>query len=243
MLKFFRRIRQKLVGEGNLNRYLLYSIGEILLVMIGILLALQVNNWNEERKLRKQEISSLENLRSDLVKTASSLERCNKIDSSLVEEINNILDHIKNNRPYHDSLSLQFENLYQWAKPRILNSAYENLKFSKGLELISNDSLRQEIIKIHETDYPFLLTDIDKEETMIHQELMLPLFGQLFETNENGGAIPNDYSSLQKNQEFVNVLTLTRRYRLASIFFEKTTKERTHRLIDKLELELVRLKK
>ena len=46
MIKFFRRIRLKLIDEGNLKKYLVYAIGEILLVMIGILLALQVNNWN-----------------------------------------------------------------------------------------------------------------------------------------------------------------------------------------------------
>ena len=50
MLKFFRRIRKKLLDEENLRRYLIYSFGEILLVMIGILLALQVNKWNEARK-------------------------------------------------------------------------------------------------------------------------------------------------------------------------------------------------
>ena len=46
MLKFFRRIRQKLINQGDLKRYLIYAIGEVILVMIGILLALQVNNWN-----------------------------------------------------------------------------------------------------------------------------------------------------------------------------------------------------
>lgn len=50
LITLFRRIREKLIGEGNTRRYLIYAVGEILLVMIGILLALQVNNWNEERK-------------------------------------------------------------------------------------------------------------------------------------------------------------------------------------------------
>ena len=50
MLKFFRRIRRKLLDKGNLKRYLIYALGEILLVVVGILIALQVNNWNEARK-------------------------------------------------------------------------------------------------------------------------------------------------------------------------------------------------
>ena len=62
MINFFRKIRQRLLAENRFSRYLLYSIGEIVLVMIGILMALQVNNWNEERKQNKSEISILKSL-------------------------------------------------------------------------------------------------------------------------------------------------------------------------------------
>ena len=50
MIKFFRKIRQKLLSENKFSKYFIYAIGEIILVVIGILIALQVNNWNEERK-------------------------------------------------------------------------------------------------------------------------------------------------------------------------------------------------
>ena len=56
MIKFFRNIRQSLLSESKFSKYLLYAIGEIALVMIGILLALRVSNWNESRKERVQEI-------------------------------------------------------------------------------------------------------------------------------------------------------------------------------------------
>lgn len=59
MIKFFRKIRQRLVTENKFSKYLLYAIGEIVLVMIGILLALQVNNWNENNKLRRLEKATL----------------------------------------------------------------------------------------------------------------------------------------------------------------------------------------
>ena len=55
MINFYRRIRQKLLANGKLPKYLIYAIGEIALVMIGILLALQVNNWNEKKSRQKQE--------------------------------------------------------------------------------------------------------------------------------------------------------------------------------------------
>jgi len=49
MIKLFRNIRQKLVAEGKTTNYLKYAIGEIVLVVIGILIALQINNWNESQ--------------------------------------------------------------------------------------------------------------------------------------------------------------------------------------------------
>lgn len=66
MIKFFRQIRQKLLSEGKTGRYLKYAIGEILLVVIGILIALQINTWNEERKNAISETSYLKRLSNDL---------------------------------------------------------------------------------------------------------------------------------------------------------------------------------
>lgn len=66
MIKFFRTIRQQLLTENKLSKYLLYAIGEILLVVIGILIALQINNWNDVKKQSKKEIGFLVNLENDL---------------------------------------------------------------------------------------------------------------------------------------------------------------------------------
>jgi len=55
MIKIFRKFRQKLLQQNKIGSYLKYAIGEIFLVVIGILIALQVNNWNEQRKSREAE--------------------------------------------------------------------------------------------------------------------------------------------------------------------------------------------
>ena len=66
MIKFFRKIRQKLLSENRFSKYLLYAFGEIILVMVGILLALQVNNWNESRKKEQAEIQLYKKILTDL---------------------------------------------------------------------------------------------------------------------------------------------------------------------------------
>ena len=73
MIKFFRKIRQSLLSENKFSKYLLYAIGEIALVMIGILLALQVNNWNEDRKERLVEKQRYQNILNDLINDEDSI--------------------------------------------------------------------------------------------------------------------------------------------------------------------------
>ena len=75
MIKFFRKIRQNLLSEGKTAKYFKYAIGEILLVMIGILLALQVNNWNNSRIETNREQTILINLRSDFQENITELNR------------------------------------------------------------------------------------------------------------------------------------------------------------------------
>ena len=71
MFKFFRKIRQQLLSQNKISKYLLYAIGEIVLVVIGILIALSINNWNEDRKLKQFEYKILK----DIVKPLKSLNR------------------------------------------------------------------------------------------------------------------------------------------------------------------------
>lgn len=67
MTRFFRQIRHQLLSENKFSRYLIYAIGEIVLVVIGILIALQINNWNNQRILDKNEIKSYKNIKQQLL--------------------------------------------------------------------------------------------------------------------------------------------------------------------------------
>lgn len=100
MLKFFRKIRQQLLAQNRFNKYLIYAVGEIVLVVVGILIALSINNWNEEKKLRKLERTYLTGILDDL-----------KTDTT---SINNVVipNFLNNHRVRHQYLdSLERNNL------------------------------------------------------------------------------------------------------------------------------------
>jgi len=75
MIKFFRNIRQKLLSENRFSKYLVYAIGEIVLVVIGILIALGINNWNQERIGDKKELDLLKSLNEDLALNISMIKK------------------------------------------------------------------------------------------------------------------------------------------------------------------------
>jgi len=84
MIKFFRRIRQKLLSENKTGKYFKYALGEIVLVVIGIVIALQINNWNQQSIQNKSEQLALKNLKQDFEYNYSTL------DSILTETRDNI---------------------------------------------------------------------------------------------------------------------------------------------------------
>ncbi|TXG38725.1 DUF6090 family protein [Seonamhaeicola maritimus] len=78
MIKFFRNIREKLLYEGKTSKYLKYAIGEIVLVVIGILIALQINNLNEERNTKKIKQVYYKQLLQDFEEDKNHIKKCKK---------------------------------------------------------------------------------------------------------------------------------------------------------------------
>ena len=74
MIRFFRIIRQQLLTQNRFSKYMIYAIGEIILVVIGILLALKVNNWNEKQNNLKYEQSILQELKKEFENNLAQLE-------------------------------------------------------------------------------------------------------------------------------------------------------------------------
>jgi len=128
MIPFFRKIRKKLADDNKPLKYLRYAIGEIVLVVIGILIALQINNWNETRKELQELINILQNIAADMRVDAINL----RDNLEYAKEENERIKSFLNNKDYsgftRDSLqkSLQvYSNAYIWR-----TSGFDNLKNS-----------------------------------------------------------------------------------------------------------------
>ena len=91
MIKLFRIIRQRMLTQKSISKYLLYAVGEILLVMVGILLALQVNNWNERRKAKQVEFTLLTELKKSVEEDIESIKVVIDRNESYVSSANIVL--------------------------------------------------------------------------------------------------------------------------------------------------------
>ena len=91
MVQFFRKIRQRLLAENKVSKYLLYAFGEIILVVIGILIALGVNNWNQERQDRRSGDDLLVRIHRDLVKDTVDFNRAIMHNDALREDLKELL--------------------------------------------------------------------------------------------------------------------------------------------------------
>lgn len=99
MISFFRKIRQKLLSQNRVTRYLVYAIGEIILVVIGILIALQVNNWNEYRKDRIEEQELLIQLESEFQSNLEQLDEKIDVRNHLIQSSMKLLELIDSKNP------------------------------------------------------------------------------------------------------------------------------------------------
>ena len=158
------------MDKNKTGKYFKYAIGEIVLVVIGILIALQINTWNEHNKLKKEEIEILKNFKSaienDLIQLDKHLNRYDKSRKS----IDYLISYLNQDLPYKDSLKFHFGNLNVNYRLSTNTSIFENLK-SKGFDLITNDSLKNEIVIF----YGFAQSGLNTDMIIITQFcIMLP---------------------------------------------------------------------
>ncbi|WP_411768152.1 DUF6090 family protein [Winogradskyella sp. A3E31] len=224
MIKFFRRIRYDLMSEnpqeqssrtGKTTRYFKYAIGEIALVMIGILLALQVNDWNENRKTIKQEINILKQLQSDLKENSVEVKETNDLTKNRVDYSKMILSYLEENRPVDDSLKLAFEWLTTDGLFNVANTTYKYIE-NQGINVLTNDGLRAQITEMYERHFKNITIRESLNWALLNDKLF-PLMEVDFKSSkaiinddemgiELGLNEPLDMNALSQNQQFKNVV-------------------------------------
>lgn len=143
MIKFFRKIRQKLLTENKFSKYLLYAFGEIVLVMIGILLALQVNNWNEERQNQKEAHKILLRLKTEFENHNKRIDPIILFHTKRLNAAKALKTQFKTSSELSaDSLKVLFGKLQADWKYDPIKNIIESVISSGKIELIQNDSVK-----------------------------------------------------------------------------------------------------
>ena len=147
MIKFFRRIRQQVLSANRFSKYLLYAIGEIILVVIGILIALQINNWNEISKNKSTEKEYLTELLEDF---EINLQKSNSNISSIESNLPRLMGLLKQSALEEPTISVDSLNkdcALLSTMPAYISTdrTYNNLIGSGDFKLISNPALKSNI--------------------------------------------------------------------------------------------------
>jgi len=141
-MKLFRKIRQTLIKEGNLKRYLLYAIGEILLVMIGISLAFQVSNWGDNQIKKTAEIKYYENIRDQIAGDKELIItqiEYNKRHMAQFAFANEIIE--TNDRSKMDTLGKIIPNFTNYSAYDRQSNIYETMVNSGEIKLLQSDKI------------------------------------------------------------------------------------------------------
>jgi len=213
MLTFFRRIRKGLLGDGATSKYLLYAVGEIALVVIGILIALQINNWNEFKKGKTAELLVLSSLKEDLEANIRNIDyHLNKCHNQ-VKFLRSILNYSKIDE---SRISQEIKDTIRSVNNsyiEIVDGTVNSLLSTENINLVSNDTLKRLL-----TYYPARIKRIKKyEDRLFHiidnrlrntMEKYLSLTENIVQRDgQNSFHIYSDYTGLLKDHQYFNDVT------------------------------------
>ncbi|WP_165764783.1 DUF6090 family protein [Winogradskyella aurantia] len=229
------------------GRYFKYAIGEIILVVIGILIALQINNWNETRKERAFELEMLRSFKTSLTTDLADINyNIAKHQASLLA-CDSILELMTSSNQIHeDALSELFAKAFFVTRFVYSSSAFESLK-AKGVNIISNQKLRKKIIDVYDSRYRFFgiaEDDYAKNYFLGIQEIFPLRFEggvdyDIISGDFVGSLRPIDFELLKKDEEFMYYLKTNRNWTDLYINFHyKGLKSDVVALIDLIDQEL-----
>jgi hypothetical protein len=212
MIKFFRKIRLELINKNMNTKYFKYAIGEIILVVIGILIALQINNWNDYKKSKEKEKQILTEIISDLDYSLKEFDRVtNNRTNNLkrtIYSIKTLINVIESNQSYKDSLGYYFRAANAYDMVDFKTSGYQSL-ISIGTDLIEEPSIRSGIGQF----YTSTISNIKGDFEEVHLDFysyMIDYFRKDFtmvlDNTHIETLVPNNFEALKKDKEYVQSL-------------------------------------
>ena len=208
MINFFRKIRQQLLTENKFSKYLLYTIGEIFLVVIGILIALQINTWNEELQNQRKEYSFYNDVLSDLEKDSKKLNDLTIYYKNRIEHAGWLLKKVRNpNSPFeNEEFGKHVEPLYIGPLLVTYNSSYEAAKSSGAFANFKNEEILKNLNQFY-ADFEEL-NDIAESTLNSLESNLEPLMSSITEnyiTLESGAyVIMSEWHGKSGFYEFIN---------------------------------------
>ncbi len=159
MINFFRKIRKELANENEFLKYSRYAFGEIVLVVIGILIALQINNWNENRKIQKEQNQLIKSIIEDLAKDTILIIEYNEAVKKKWNSNQNIINRIYGPETNLDTLLRIAKKEYSphlgGSLTNFNNTTFKSLESTGKIELF-DDKIKKELLNIHRQQEEFL---------------------------------------------------------------------------------------
>jgi hypothetical protein len=219
LIKYLRSMKQ--IWQHLKNKWIKYLF-ETIAIIIGIFGAFSLDNWNNSRLDRKEEILILKEISRDLSAGLDEINASISQDKLTMQNLKIIIQQMTNDLPYHDSLNQYFYNLVSFNQPVIPSSAFATLK-SKGFGLISNSNLRRDLVEIFEQRLPKLSESLIYDSRLRHEQYHLTAYIEKFSIlsrdlgdpiddnyieslGTNSVAVPVNYDELIKDQKYENLL-------------------------------------
>ena len=237
MLRFIFKSKEIRGKNKEIRTFWIYALGEFFLVFLGILIALQVDNWNQDRRLRKQEDTMLEELLENLKSDLADVDLNIRLQNSAMASSRIILGFLDGEGPWHDSLATHFVALTSGTVFFENISSYESLK-SLGIDLISNDSIRLKMTHLYSVTYDYVNIMEERALTHIFEVMNASMAKHLRMIEFPRCYFPLDASKLRLSNEFRHNLLSSITFNRYMLGLYTDIKEDLADLIQDIEEEL-----
>ena len=229
MIHIFRRIRQKMLTENKFSRYLLYALGEIFLVIIGILIALQINNWNDKRIDKNQLNTSLHSMIEELNRNNQFLKTEKEDKQKRLLILNNFKGAASKDKELKQIVFAMSDEI----KSKEFTTVYSSLKEEKKIRLIQSQELRDQITTFYEYELASIREANTWHEKFVAENIDPYILEHipLFDSNETN---LSEFNELLKQSKFKNILTTQKMIYEGYI----ASNEKVTRLASDLKLEI-----